>query len=130
MRGSRAAPAPSNPSSVEKLRKICLGLPETAEKVAWGEPTWRVRGRLFAQLDNHHHGADRLAVWVPAALGVQELLVKSDPRRFFVPPYVGPSGWVGVRIDGRPNWRVVTTLVKDAYAHVIAKQTSRRARRP
>ena len=113
-------------SPVERLRAICLALPDTTEKIAWGEPTWRVHGRLFAQLDNHHHGADRLAVWLPAALGVQELLVKSDPRRFFVPPYVGPSGWIGVRIDGRPNWRTVTTLVKDAYAHVEAKRTSRR----
>src|SRR5207253_2054164 len=86
--------------------------------MAWGEPTWRVRGRLFAQLDDHHHGADRLAVWLPAALGVQELLIKSDPKRFFVPPYVGPRGWIGVRIDGRPNWRLVTTLVHDAYAQV------------
>src|SRR5258705_375787 len=88
---------------VERLRAICLALPETTEKMAWGEPTWRVRGRLFAQLDNHHHGADRLAVWLPAALGVQELLIKSDPKRFFVPPYVGPRGWIGMRTDRRPG---------------------------
>jgi hypothetical protein len=100
------------------LRAICLALPDTTEKTAWGEPTWRVHGKLFAQLDDHHHGADRLAVWLPAALGVQELVVKRDPARFFVPPYVGPRGWIGVRIDGRPNWRLVTTLVHDAYAHV------------
>ena len=106
---------------VDRLRAICLALPETTEKMAWGEPTWRVRGRLFAQLDDHHHGADRLAVWLPAALGVQELLIKSDPRRFFVPPYVGPRGWIGVRIDGRPNWRLVTTLVHDAYAQVTPR---------
>ena len=103
---------------VDRLRTICLALPETTEKMAWGEPTWRVRGRLFAQLDDHHHGADRLAVWLPAALGIQELLIKSDPTRFFVPPYVGPRGWIGVRIDRRPNWRLVTTLVHDAYAQV------------
>src|SRR5499426_3548130 len=111
----------SSRSPVERLRAICLALPETTEKLAWGEPTWRVRGRLFAQLDDHHHGAAHLAVWLPAPLGVQELVVKSDPARFFVPPYVGPSGWIGVRIDGRASWRRITTLVHDAYAHVVAK---------
>jgi hypothetical protein len=115
----------SSRGRVDRLRAICLALPETTEKTAWGEPTWRVRGRLFAQLDDHHHGADRLAVWLPAALGVQELLIKSDPKRFFVPPYVGPRGWIGVRIDGRPNWRLVTTLVRDAYAQVTPQPRSR-----
>src|SRR5215468_3609410 len=112
--GSAARRHSSSP--VERLRRICLALPDTTEKIAWGEPTWRVRDRLFAQLDDHHHGAHHLAVWLPAALGVQEMLVKSDPRRFFVPPYVGQRGWIGVRIDGRPNWRLVATLVRDAYA--------------
>ena len=103
---------------VDRLRAICLALPDTSEKVAWGEPTWRVRGRLFAQLDNHHHGADHLAVWMPAPLGEQESLVFLDPKRFFRPPYVGQRGWVGVRIDRRPDWSVVTALVKQAYREV------------
>ena len=107
---------------VNRLRALCLALPEATEKTAWGEPTWRIRGRLFAQLDDHHHGADHVAVWLPAALGVRELLVKSDPERFFVPPYVGHRGWVGVRIDGRPDWRLVTTLVHDAYRQVAPKR--------
>jgi hypothetical protein len=121
--------APRLQAPVARLRAICLALPESTEKFAWGEPTWRVRGRLFAQLDDHHHGADRLAVWLPAALGVQELLVTSDPDRFFVPPYVGPRGWVGVRIDGRPNWRLVTTLVRDAHAHVARTRPAATRRR-
>src|SRR6266481_2154560 len=62
-------------SPVERLRAICLTLPDTTEKVAWGEPTWRVTGRLFAQLDNHHHGAEHLAVWLPAPLGEQESMI-------------------------------------------------------
>jgi hypothetical protein len=128
IRGRRAVPGrrpvggrPAR-SPVDRLRAICLALPDTTEKIAWGEPTWRVRGRLFAQLDDHHHGADRLAVWLPAALGVQEMLVRSDPTRFFVPPYVGVRGWIGVRIDGRPDWRLVTTLVREAHAHVTARR--------
>ncbi len=113
---------------VARLRAICLALPETTEKVAWGEPTWRVRERLFAQLDNHHHGAEHLAVWLPAPLGEQEALVAQDPSRFFRPPYVGPRGWVGVRIDGRPRWSQVTLLVEQAYRHVappVRKRTGR-----
>ena len=102
-------------SPVDRLRAICLALPETTEKLAWSEPTWRVRGKLFAQLDDHHHGADHLAVWLPAPLGEQEAMIFTDPERFFRPPYVGPRGWVGVRIDGKVDWSVVSTLVTQAY---------------
>ena len=103
---------------VDRLRAICLALPEATEKLAWGEPTWRVRGKLFAQLDDHHHGADHLAVWLPAPLGEQEAMIFVDPARFFRPPYVGQRGWVGVRLDGRPDWSVVTQLVEQAYREV------------
>jgi hypothetical protein len=103
---------------VERLRAICLALPETTEKLAWGEPTWRVRGRLFAQLDDHHHGADHLAVWLPAPLGEQEAMIFADPEQFFRPPYVGGRGWVGVRIDRHPDWTVVARLVAQAYGQV------------
>jgi len=113
---------------VDRLRAICMALPGTTEKISHGEPTWHAGGRMFAQLDDHHHGADRLAVWLAAGLGDQEALVKSDPKRFFVPPYVGVRGWVGVRIDGRPDWRRVETIIRDAYALVTAKRP--RGRRP
>jgi len=101
-------------AAVERLRKICLALPGATEKIAWGEPTWRA-GKIFAQMDTHHHGADHLAVWLPARPGVQEALVAEAPERFFRPPYVGQNGWVGVRIDGRPDWRIVAGLVTNAY---------------
>jgi predicted DNA-binding protein (MmcQ/YjbR family) len=110
-KGSRRTP-------VDRLRAICLALPETTEKLAWSEPTWRVRGKLFAQLDDHHHGADHLAVWLPAPLGEQEAMIFTDPARFFRPPYVGVRGWVGVRIDGAVDWAVVSKLVAQAYAMV------------
>src|SRR5262245_65128575 len=97
---------------VERLRRMCLALPETTEKIAWGEPTWRVKGKLFAQLDDHHHGADRLAVWLPAPLGEQESLIFMGAKRFLGPPYVGVRGWVGVRIDGRSEWWRVGWLVR------------------
>jgi len=109
---------PPQRTPVERLRAICLALPETTEKLAWGEPTWRVRGRLFAQLDDHHHGADHLAVWLPAPLGEQEAMIFTDPARFFRPPYVGHRGWVGVRIDQRPDWALVARLVEQAHRQV------------
>ena len=114
----RAATRRPPRTPVDRLRAICMALPETIEKVSHGEPTWHVAGKMFAQLDDHHHGADRLAVWLAAGIGDQETLVESDPARFFVPPYVGHRGWVGVRIDGRPDWRAVGTLVRDAYGQV------------
>ncbi len=112
-------------AAIERLRRICMKLPDVTEKIAWGEPTWRV-GRIFAQMDTHHHGADHVAVWLPARPGVQEELVAEDPAHFFRPPYVGPKGWIGVRIDNRPDWKVVASLVADAYREV-APTGARRA---
>ncbi|MEW6271205.1 MAG: MmcQ/YjbR family DNA-binding protein [Thermodesulfobacteriota bacterium] len=100
--------------AIERLRRICLALPDATEKLAWGEPTWRA-GKIFAQMDTHHHGAEHVAVWLPAAFGMQEALVEAHPDRCFVPPYVGPKGWIGVRIDGKPDWRMIAGLVEDAY---------------
>jgi predicted DNA-binding protein (MmcQ/YjbR family) len=114
-KGRRAGARSSVRTAVDRLRAICLALPDTSEKLAWSEPTWRVRGKIFAQLDNHHHGAEHLAVWLPAPLGEQEAMIFADPARFFRPPYVGQRGWVGVRIDRRPDWTVVAKLVKQAY---------------
>lgn len=106
-------------AAVARLRAICLALPGAIEKIAWGEPTWRA-GKIFAQMDTHHHGADHIAVWLPARPGVQEALVEENPARFFRPPYVGPKGWVGVRLDRKPDWRTITALVADAYREVAS----------
>jgi hypothetical protein len=118
----RAAKAPGSARALDRLRRICLALPEATEKLAWGEPTFRVRGKLFAQLDDHHHGADHFAVWLAAPLGAQEMLVYADPARYFVPPYVGPRGWVGVRLDGVVDWAAVTRLARDAYLQVAPRR--------
>ena len=114
---------------VERLRAICLALPEATEKIAWGEPTFRVRDKLFAQLDDHHHGAEHLGVWLAASLGVQEMLVFSDPVRYFVPPYVGKRGWIGVRLDKKVDWRALERLVEEAYRQVAPKRLTGPARR-
>jgi hypothetical protein len=100
--------------AIDRVRRICLSLPEATEKLAWGEPTFRA-GKIFAMMDTHHHGADHVAVVIPAAFGVQEMLVKADPARFFVPPYVGGSGWIGARIDRSPDWSAIEELLQEAY---------------
>lgn len=124
------APAPASAAAkagdaalVERLRAICLALPEAHEKLSHGEPTWFAgKGKVFAMLDNHHHGAAHLSVWLPQPLGAQEALIEADASRFFRPPYVGPSGWVGVVLDTKPDWEMVTQLVRDAYVHVATRK--------
>ncbi|MGH7315271.1 MAG: MmcQ/YjbR family DNA-binding protein [Candidatus Rokuibacteriota bacterium] len=87
-------------------------------KVSHGEPTFWVGGRMFAAFDNHHHGAPHVGVWLAMPLGAQEALVYQDPKRFFVPPYVGVRGWIGVRLDGRPSWKTVEQVVREAYRFI------------
>lgn len=107
-----------------RLRKLCLALPEAHEAEAWGTPTFRVRNKLFAMYAdaNNHHGAGRPGVWCKAAPGNQALMVRAAPERFFVPPYVGPSGWVGVFLDGDVDWSELAGLLRDAYRLTAPKR--------
>lgn len=110
-------------SVVERLRKICLALPEANERLSHGEPTWFAgKGKVFAMLDDHHHGAKHISVWLPQPPGVQQMLVDADSDRFFRPPYVGPNGWVGVTLDRGPDWSMIAELVRDAYVHVATRK--------
>ena len=105
-----------------KLRRICLALPETSERLSHGEPAWFVREKkTFATYANHHHD-DRLAFWCAAQDGAQDVLVNAAPERFFVPPYVGVRGWLGVRLDLPVDWDEIAALVEDAY-RVVAPKT-------
>lgn len=102
--------------AIKRLRKICLALPEAFEKEAWGECAFRVTGgSMFAMTDNNHHDSGRIAVWIKAPPMVQEILVNADAKRFFVPPYVGPKGWVGVRLDYKVDWDELGEILKDGY---------------
>jgi hypothetical protein len=119
--------SPADERLLARLRKICLALPEANEKLSHGEPTWFAgKGKVFAMLDNHHHGSPHLSVWLPQPVGAQEALIDAEPERFFRPPYVGPSGWVGVVLDTKPDWAMVASMVRDAFLHVAtAKLKSR-----
>jgi hypothetical protein len=107
-----------------RLRKLCLALPEAHEVEAWGEPTFRIRNKLFAMYARrgNHHGAGRAALWCKASPSNQALMVSAEPQRFFVPPYVGPSGWVGVWLDGEVDWDELGELLRDAYVLVAPKR--------
>lgn len=89
----------SSNEHVERVRRICLALPETFEKLSHGEPTFFVRKKVFAMCSINHHSDGHIAVCLPAAIGIQEMLIKKDPKKFYRPPYVGVRGWVGVEID-------------------------------
>jgi hypothetical protein len=105
------------PRPLTRLRKLCLALPEAREVEAWGEPTFRVK-TIFAMYasSGNHHGAGRASVWVKAVKTNQELMVAADPDRFFVPPYVGPSGWIGVFLDGPDtDWDELAEMLWDAW---------------
>jgi hypothetical protein len=107
-----------------RLRTLCLALPEAHEVEAWGEPTFRVRNRMFATWASagNHHGGGRPAAWLKADPATQAFLVRRDPDRFFVPPYVGVHGWVGVWMDGRVPWRHLEELLRDAYRGAAPKK--------
>jgi hypothetical protein len=112
------------PNVLQRLRKICLALPEAHEVEAWGEPTFRVRNKIFAMYaaDSNHHDSGRAGVWIKAKDLEQDMLVRAEPARYFVPPYVGKGGWVGAHLDDRPDWEVVTDLLRDAYAMTAPKR--------
>jgi hypothetical protein len=102
-----------------KLRDVCLALPETSERLSHGAPTFFVREkRSFLMVLTNHHGDGRFAIWCAAPEGMQAMLVEADPERFFVPPYVGHRGWLGVRLDRGLDWNEVAGVAEDAYAEV------------
>src|SRR5215813_15642881 len=97
--------------ALHRLRKICLALPEAVEKPFGAHVTFRIRDKNFAMYMDNHHGDSRLALWCKAPKGAQEILTEADPERFFVPPYVGPKGWIGLRLDRAIDWKALTDLV-------------------
>jgi hypothetical protein len=115
------------PAPLTRLRKLCLDLPEAHEVEAWGAPTFRVRNKMFAMYAaaGNHHGDGRAAVWLKAAPGNQALMIRAAPTRFYVPAYVGPSGWVGVWLDNKPDWRELGELLTDGYRLVAPKRLLR-----
>ena len=116
---------------LERLRRLCAELPEATEKVAWGAPTFRAgpKGKLFAMYADHHHGDPHIAVWCHAPVGKQEVLVGAEPDRFFKPPYVGPSGWIGIVME-RIDDDELRQHLREAYVRVATKKLAARVVEP
>lgn len=104
---------------ITRLRAICLAIPEAVEKETWEVPTFRVRGKIFVM---YTMSGERPCLWCKAPPGSQTILVGADPGRFFVPPYVGHKGWIGMYLDQRVDWREVGEIVKRSYGMTAPKR--------
>jgi hypothetical protein len=110
---------------IERVRRICLALPGTWEKISHGEPTWFVGKKVFAMFSNDHHHDGHIAVTVPAAIGIQEMLIKKSPRKFYRPPYVGVRGWIGIEVD-RVTDKELGLHIEEAWRLIAPKQLQER----
>ena len=106
----------------QRVRELCLALPETAEKLSHGSPAFFVKKQFVMLWANGHHDHQFPHLWCAAPEGSQEALVASAPSRFFRPPYVGHRGWVGLRLDGRVDWDEVASVIEDAYRTIAPKK--------
>lgn len=107
---------------LDRLRALCLALPETTERLSHGEPTWFVRDKkVFVMYANRHHD-DRVGFWCAAPGGEQEAQVVAEPERYFRPPYVGGRGWLGVWLDVPVDWSEIEEVVREAYRQVAPKR--------
>ena len=103
----------------DRLRAICLALPEAEEVVLRRGPTYRVGDKIFA-LDRRHEGG--VALWCKVPSGSQAILIGAAPARFFSPPYYGTKGWIGVRLDGKTDWTEIQSLVRRSHDLVARKR--------
>ena len=108
-------------AQIERVRRICLSLPETWEKISHGEPTWFVGKKVFAMFSNNHHHDGHIAVTTPAAIGIQEMLIKKSPKKFYRPPYVGVRGWIGIEVD-RVSDKELTLHLREAWRLIAPKK--------
>jgi len=119
---TKAAPAPKRDrgKQLARVRRICASIPGTVEKLSHGSPTFFTPKRVFASFVDNHHGDGHVAVWIPAAEGVQAALIEEDPETYFRPPYVGPSGWVGVELS-RVSDEQLGALIREAFRFIDLK---------
>src|SRR5207248_11239302 len=114
---------PDREAVLGRLREICLGLPETSERLSHGAPSFFIRAKTcFLMLLDDHHGDGRFAIWCAAPPGDQQLLVDADPDKFFVPPYVGQRRWLGVLLDRDPDRHEIRGIAADAFCTVAPKR--------
>jgi|SRR5215472_15693444 len=106
---------------LHRVRRICLALPAVTERLSHGAPTFFAGKKVFAMFTNNHHNDGHIAVWIPAAPGLQAMLIHDSPKTFFKPPYVGVRGWVGIELDRIGNEELAAHIL-DAWRLVAPKQ--------
>jgi hypothetical protein len=121
---SKATPAPKRDdgTQLERVRSICLSIPNTLEKISHGAPTFFTPERVFAMFADNHHGDGHVAMWIPAGPGVQAALIEEEPLVYFRPPYVGVAGWVGVELS-RVDDEQLGALIREAFRLIAVKKT-------
>jgi len=126
---SRSRPQPSRLPALKlddgedhlrRVRRICMSLPETTEKISHGEPTFFVRKKVYTMFANNHHNDGRIAVWLPAPPGVQQSLTHTAPATYFKPPYVGPRGWIGIELRAIGDDELAEHI-REAWQFIAAK---------
>ncbi len=123
-------PDPSG-AVLSRVRQVCFDFPGTEEKLSHGAPFFHVRGKGFASFASGHHNDGRVAVWCKSTLDEQKRLVRTNPAVYFVPPYVGVKGWVGVRLDGDdPDYEALAIVVEEAWRSVVPKKLESAAAKP
>ena len=110
-----------NTDQIERVRQLCLSLPETTEQISHGEPTFFVRKKVFAMFANNHHNDGRIAVYCPVPLGYQSVLLEAAPEKFFHPPYVGVRGWIGIHLGQIEDEELMTHL-REAWRLIAPKK--------
>ncbi len=121
-----AGPKLDRGKQLARVRRICMSIPGTSEKISHGEPAFFTPKRVFAMFADNHHGDGRVAVWLPAGPGMQTVLMEEAPEIYFRPPYVGVSGWVGVEISKLDDEQL-GALLREAFHFTDGK--SRESRR-
>ena len=116
------AAAKPKPTIEDRIRAICVALPEVTERPSHGAPSFYVTKQFVMLWADGHHDHHFPHLWCAAPAGAQEAMVADEPDRFFRPPYVGGRGWLGVRLDGDVDWDQLEAICEDAYRTVAPKR--------
>lgn len=120
---AKKRPARGAATPLDRVREICLALPQAQEVESWGAPTFRVNNKIFAMYSaSSHHSAGRVALWMMSVSVEQDFVIRARPDCYFKPPYVGPNGWIGAWLDQRPRWEEIAELIRDAYRRRAPKK--------
>jgi hypothetical protein len=120
----------SQQNRLDALSEICLSLPETKREDKASHAAFLVGKKTFAYYLNDHHGDKIISVCCKVLPGENRFLVESDPRRFYLPAYIGSRGWIGLRMDlATLNWTEVKELIRGSYLQVAPKRLASRVNR-